>query len=239
MPNDPPLTSPESTVDWDPRRGLESKAWKASRRSAAGALRRLCFIGWGIVVSHVDERRAEQAGHRARQDRKRLRRALREQDRVSAKLAELHCIEALLAEATDLVGSGWMQDGWFAYVDQSGSRRVVTGCTSQVRRTVSPEQIVGTCLVGAIVQAGGGPSKAHSQLVQRTIDLTWHASFRAGHDPVRWCPPPNERAGHVTDLVRWNDVPGRGPSEVVALLDRTRSLAKAEAHRCGDPLEAV
>jgi hypothetical protein len=190
-------------------------------------------------MSQLAERRAGQAGHRARQDRKRLRRALRDQDRLSARLAELHCIEALLAEATEWVGRGWMQHGWFAYVDESGTRRVVTGSASQARSSVPPEQIVGTCLVGAIVQAGGGPTMAHSQLVQRTIDLTWHASYRAGNEPVRWCPPPSERAGHVIDLVHWNDVAGRELSEVVALLDHTRSLAQGEAQRASVPREAV
>jgi hypothetical protein len=179
----------------------------------------------------LDQRPARASGHLRRSDRKRLRRALRDQDRRSAKLAELHRIDALLAEATHLVEKGWMQHGWFAYVAPSGERRIVTGCTPRITRTVSPDQVVSACLVGAIVNAGGGPSQVRSQLVQRTIDLTWHASFRGAHEPVRWCPSPVERAGHVMDLVRWNDRPERTSHEVAAVLERTRFLAQAEAER--------
>jgi hypothetical protein len=182
-------------------------------------------------MSLLDQRDVARVGHLSRRDRRRQRRALREQDRISAKLAELHCIDALLAEAAHFVERGWMQHGWFTYVHPSGERRIVTGCSPRLTHTLSPDQVVSTCLVGAIVHAGGGPSQARSQLVQRTIDLTWHASFRGTHDPVRWCASPVERAGHVTDLVRWNDRSGRTGHEVVALLDRTRGLAQAEAHR--------
>jgi hypothetical protein len=158
---------------------------------------------------------------------------------LSAKLAELSCIDALLAEAAHVVEQGWMQHGWFAYVDQSGVRRIVTGCTPRTRRTVFPEQVVTTCLVGAIVHAAGGPSEAHSQLVQRTIDLTWHSLYRGAHEPIRWCRPPVERAGHVTDLVRWNDRPGRTSHEAAALLCRARILTQAETERVGRLGQAV
>jgi hypothetical protein len=185
----------------------------------------------GTAVSLLDVRHAPLAGRQSRRERRRLRRALRAQDRLSARLAELHSIEALLGEAAHVVERGWMQHGWFAYVDPSGVRRIVTGCTPRITRRLSPEQVVTTCLVGAIVHAAGGPSQAHSQLVQRTIDLTWHASFRGAHEPIRWCPPAVERAGHVMDLVRWNDRPGRASDEVAALLRRTRVLARTEAER--------
>lgn len=167
-------------------------------------------------------------GRQGRRERRRRRRALREQDRLSAKLAELHCIDTLLAEATHVVEHGWLQHGWFAFVDKTGACRIVTGCTPRVRRTLSPDQVVATCLVGAIVHAAGGPSEARSQLVQRSIDLTWHALYRGVHESVRWCPSSPERAGHVMDLVRWNDRPGRTPHEVTALLGRARARAQAE-----------
>jgi len=182
-------------------------------------------------MSQLEQRDLLDAGRLSRRDRKRLRRALRDQDRISAKLAELHRIDGLLAEAGQLIEKGWMQHGWFAYVHPSGERRVVVGCTPRIARRVSPEQVVSTCLVGAIVHAGGGPAEARSQLVQRAIDVTWHASFRGAHEPVRWCPSPVERAGHVMDLVRWNDDPGRTSREVAALLDRSRCVARAEAER--------
>lgn len=185
------------------------------------------------------ERHVLRSGLQDRRDRKRLRRALREQDRLSARLAELNRIDEMLAEAAQVVEHGWMQHGWFAYVDSAGARRVVTGCTPRLTRTLCPEQVVSACLVGAIVQAAGGPSQARSQLVQRTLDLAWHASYRGAREPVRWCPSPAERAGHVMDLVRWNDRPGRTSREVAALLGRTRLLARAEAERARDRQRAA
>jgi hypothetical protein len=167
----------------------------------------------------------------SRREAKRLRRALREQDRLGAKLAELHLIDALLADATRVVERGWLQHGWFAYVDASGERRVVTGCTPRTTRHLAPDSVVATCLVGAVVHAAGGPSKARDQVVRRTLDLTWHALFRGAHEPVRWCPSSPDRAGHVMDLVRWNDGPGRTPREVTALLSRARGLSAAETER--------
>jgi hypothetical protein len=185
----------------------------------------------GVIVSLVAKRQAGGVRGHGRRDRKRLQRALRDQDRISARLAELHSIAALLADAIELAQVGWIQHGWFAYADPSGKRRVVTAWTPRAGRAVASEPVVAACLVGAIVQAGGGPSHARSQLVERTIDLTWHASFRRPDDPVRWCPSPAERAWHVMDLVSWNDLPGRSSAEVVELLERSRSLAHTEAER--------
>lgn len=182
-------------------------------------------------MSLLDQRDALPTEHLSRRDRRRQRRALRDQDRLGAKLAELHCIDALLAEAAHFVERGWMQHGWFAYVHPSGDRRIVIGCSPRITRRLSPEQVISACLVGAIVQAGGGPSEARSQLVQRSIDVTWHATFRGMREPVRWCPSPIERAGHVMDLVRWNDRPGRTSHEAAALLDRARRVASAETER--------
>lgn len=187
----------------------------------------------------LDERHTLPTGRQDRRERKRARRALRDQDRLSAKLAELACIDALLADAARVIERGWMQHGWFAYIDQSGERRIVTGCSPRTRRTVAPEQVVTTCLVGAIVHAAGGPAEARSQLVQRTIDLTWHSLYRGAQEPIRWCRPPVERAGHVTDLVRWNDRPGRTPREATALLCRTRTIARAETERVRGLLQNV
>ena len=182
-------------------------------------------------MSIMDVRQMEGFGRQGRRDRKRLRRALRDQDRLSARLAELSCIDAVLADATRIVERGWMQHGWFAYVDASGTRRIVTGCTPRTRRALSPDQVVTACLVGAIVNAAGGPSEARSQLVQRTIDVTWHASYRGAREPVRWGPSSVERAGHVIDLVSWNDRPGRTAGEVTGLLERARELTQRESDR--------
>jgi hypothetical protein len=177
----------------------------------------------------VSERETVQTEPQSRRVRRRLRRDLREQDRTSARLAELHAIESLLADAGHVIERGWLQNGWFAYDDPSGESHTVTSYTRRVERTVSLDQVTSTCLVGGIVHAAGGPSQARSQLVQRTIDLTWHAAFRGQHQLVRWCPSPPERAGHVIDLAHWNDQPGRTAGETLALLDRARGLARTEA----------
>jgi hypothetical protein len=156
---------------------------------------------------------------------------LRDQDRLNAKLAELYRVEALLAEASRFVEQGWMQHGWFTYVDPSGVHRTVTGCTPRMSRTVAPDQVVATCLVGGIVNAAGGPQEARSPLVQRATQMAWHTLFRGVSEPVRWCPSPAERAGHVMDVVRWNDSPERTATQVTAALGRARALARAEAER--------
>jgi hypothetical protein len=186
-----------------------------------------------LLEDHLDLR-----ARPGRRERRRLRRALREQDRISAKLAELHRIDTLLDDATQVVEHGWLQHGWFTYVDRSGERRTVVGCTPRMARTLDPDQVVSACLIGAIVQAGGGPTQARSQLVQRSIDLTWHAAFRGAREPVRWCPSPVERAGHLMDLVRWNDHPRRTSHQAVAMLQRARDVARAETERTQGHLHA-
>jgi len=182
-------------------------------------------------VSPLAERHALRSGRPDRADLRRLRRELRDRDRLGARLAELYRIDALLDEAARFVRRGWLQHGWFAYVDAKGEYRIVTACTRRATRTVAAEQMVNACLVGALIHAAGGPSEARSQLVQRTIDLTWHTMFRRQDEPIRWCPSPVERAGHVVDLVRWNDRPGRTPDEVAELLCRARALGRTEAER--------
>src|SRR3954453_11384289 len=120
----------------------------------------------------LSEREIVRAEGQTGRDRKSLRRELREQDRVSAKLAELHAIDELLADASHVIERGWLQHGWFAYDDPSGTSHTVTSYTRRVERTVGLDQVTSTCLVGGIVHAAGGASMARSQLVQRTIDVT-------------------------------------------------------------------
>jgi hypothetical protein len=168
------------------------------------------------------------SGAQERRARKEQRRELRERDRRSAKLAELHHIAELLDEATVTIERGWIQHGWFAYDNAAGVRHVVS---SYAGRKVSQERVAATCLVGAIVHAGGGPSMARSQLVQRTLDVTWHALHRGEHEPIRWCRSPVERVGHVQDLAQWNDSEERGVDDVTSLLGRARCLVDEERSR--------
>jgi len=191
----------------------------------------------GTAVLLLGERETIRVERHSRHQRRSLRRELRERDRASAKLAELHAIDSLLADASHVIERGWLQHGWFRYVDPAGASHTVASYSRRVERSVDLDQVSATCLVGGIVHAAGGPAQARSQLVQRTIDLTWHAAFRGQHQPVRWSPSPPERAGHVIDLAHWNDVPDRTARDTVSLLDRARSLARAEADLTRDQLQ--
>ena len=166
-------------------------------------------------------------GRRGRTPRRELRR-LRDRDRRSARLAELHGLRALVLVARDLVRAGWLQGAWAAYPAEEGGTRLVVSS-----RDLAPglDEPVGLCLVGALVSAGGGPAAARQQPVQRVLDLTWHALHGDPTAPVRWCPSPPERAAHVRELARWNDAAGRTAADVVALLDSADQHAAREIRR--------
>jgi hypothetical protein len=87
------------------------------------------------------------------------------------------------------------------------------------------------CLVGGIVQAGGGLAAVHSQPVQRALDLTWHTLFRSERESIEFCPAPTLRAAHVRDLTWWNDRPHRTADDVTALLGAAAGAAGAEIAR--------
>lgn len=162
-----------------------------------------------------------------RADRRADRRRLARCDTVSARLAELHAIGSVLGDAAALVGHGWVQNAWFRVASLRGD---VLLSAYDVRHAVE-QPVTGACLVGSIVHSSGAP--ATSQLVQRTLDLTWHALRDDSERPGVLCPAPPVRAMRLRDLTRWNDRPGRSQREVVDLLDRTRDLAAlhAEAYR--------
>jgi hypothetical protein len=143
------------------------------------------------------------------------RRRLARDDQVAARLAELQLIRGVLEDAVTVVSAGWVQHGWFAVTDDQGRRRTVTAHNLDVATGIP---VSAACLVGSIVHAGGGPHQARSQLVQRTLDLTWHALYQGSQQPVRWCPAPAIRAAHVRDLTRWNDDVDRTAGQVTALL---------------------
>jgi hypothetical protein len=169
------------------------------------------------------ERRAD-SSPAGRSERKRLAR----HDRVAAQLAELHCIRALLGDATAVLTTGWVQHDWFAVNDERGRQVNVTAYDIHL---VTGRPVVGACLVGALVYAGGGPRAAHTQLVQRSLDLTWHALYEDERQPVRWCPAPAIRTAHVRDLTRWNDHPARTAAEVTDLVESASRTADTQTDR--------
>ena len=149
-------------------------------------------------------------------------------DRRMARLAELHTLRDLVAAAAEIVTAGWVRRGWFVYVDERGDRQVAMAPTT---RRAQGRPVVAACLVGAVVQAGGGPGAARSQPVRRALELVWHTLDGDPRSPVRWCPAPAVHAAHVSDLARWNDAPARTRADVLTLLGRTEQRATAEIER--------
>ncbi len=166
--------------------------------------------------------------HPGRREQRAERRRLRRLDVLSARLAELHAIRALLEQADVVVNAGWVQGAWFTVASTSGNRVV----TAYDLGLAMDRPVTGACLVGAVVQAAGGPTTVRSQLVQRTLDLTWHALRENPARPVRWCPGPRVRIMQVLELTHWNDAPERTQGDVVNLLRAARETADVELHRC-------
>jgi hypothetical protein len=158
----------------------------------------------------------------------RRKRTLSDHDRRSARLAELHLLKLLIADAVDVVEAGWVRGAWFAYADESGHPRPVSALTAY---RMAGRPAVGACLVGAVVQAGGGLEAVRTQPVQRAIELVWHTLYRDREEPVRWCPAPSVRVAHVRDLTRWNDRRTRTAADVVGLLRDASHRADVEIQR--------
>jgi hypothetical protein len=158
--------------------------------------------------------------------RRNLTRQLRDRDDASARLAELHNLADILNQAADLISAGWLQHSWFAYQDDNGRTKTVTAYNVN---EMAGRPVVGACLVGAIVEAGGGLSNVRTQPVQRAIDLTWYTLFETAPRPNHRTPAPEVRTQHVRDLTRWNDQPRRTAPQAEALLRRSATAAVSEA----------
>ncbi|HEY5853365.1 MAG TPA: hypothetical protein VIW24_04720 [Aldersonia sp.] len=154
-------------------------------------------------------------------ERRRSRRELARQDRRSAALAELSTISSMLAAAQDAIRAGWVQNAWYAYRDD-GILRAVHGHNLD---DLTGQEINASCLVGAIVTAGGGVDAVDTQPVQRALDLTWHTLWDARYQPTAWSPNPVVRLAHLRDLTAWNDDPRRTRDQVLALLRATEQAA--------------
>src|SRR4051812_13019419 len=158
-----------------------------------------------------------------RSDRRAERRRLARCDALSSRLAELHRIEAVLAQAREVIGGGWVQSGWFRVGTPEGQVVVTTYDIG----LLDEHPVTGACLVGAVVHAAGGPANARSQLAQRTLDVTWHALREEFGPQRRLSPSPQVRTLRMLDLTRWNDARGRTRAEVVDLFSAARNLADA------------
>lgn len=148
--------------------------------------------------------------------------------RLDADQAELADLQRVLSDARAVVERGWIQHAWFAYLDDRGRTRTAS---SAAATEVTGRPLVGACLVGAVVDAAGGPHAVHAQPVQRSLDLVWHALATTEGDPVAWCPAPDVRMARVRDLTRWNDSGGRTAEQVGGLLLTAERVAVHEADR--------
>jgi hypothetical protein len=160
--------------------------------------------------------------------KRRVTRQLRHRDETGARLAELHRLAEILNQAADVIGHGWLQHSWFAYLDDNGRTRTMTAHNVN---GMAGRPVIGACLVGAIVQAGGGLSNVRSQAVQRAVDLTWHTLHEIQLQANHWTSAPEVRMNRVRDLTRWNDHPNRTAPQAEALLRRTAAAASSEAAR--------
>jgi len=142
-------------------------------------------------------------------------------DAVAVRMAELDAIGDLLSDAADVVGNGWVQNAWFAVATPQGERLLRGEQVNQVY--VYP--VTRACLAGSVVLAAGGPDQASAQLVQRTLDLTWHALREDPEPQAVLCPSPPVRRMRLRDLTRWNDAPCRTRGEVTDVLRSARDLA--------------
>lgn len=133
----------------------------------------------------------------------------------------------LLERGAEVIGTGWLQRGWFTVMTSEGRRPV----TAYNLGDAVDHPVVGACLVGSVVRGAGGPAAVRTQLVQRTLDLLWHTLREDPERPVRWCPDPQTRALRVLDLTRWNDSPARTHGEVLALLRAAQQTARIERDR--------
>ena len=187
------------------------------------------------VERRPDTVRARLAERRLLARRNRL---LARQDRLVGRLAELRDIAELAVRAGAVIETGWIQRGWYRYATEAPENRAPEDRAPEDR---APENrapkdgpadrsIAGACLVGAIVHAAGGPQAFNTQLVQRSLDLTWNTLYGVAGDSLAWCPAPSVRTSHLRDLIRWNDQPGRTRDEVRDLLAAT----EAEAGRLSD-----
>ena len=163
-----------------------------------------------------------------RASRRADRRRLRQQDRLSARLAELHAIDALLDRAAEVVGAGWVQGAWFTVSTTTGPRAV----TAYDLPALGHRLVTGACLVGSVVQAAGGPATVRSQLVQRTLDVVGHSLREDPSHPVQWCPGPRMRMLGVLELTHWNDTPGRTQQQVLGLLEASRRTVEVQRTVC-------
>ncbi|WP_433306163.1 DUF6197 family protein [Actinoplanes sp. CA-030573] len=123
---------------------------------------------------------------------------------------------AVLSATRGVLTRGWVQRTWYA-VETPAARRLRF---LPVRRDRS--QVVGACLVGAVVH-GAWLLSPRAEYAYPAIDALWHTLFDVSgdSDPVGPMTAPLVRAARVRDLTTWNDHDCRTGAEVLRLVDRS------------------
>lgn len=155
---------------------------------------------------------------------------LRHHERELARLRAIDSARAALSGASALVEAGWMQGAWFQVQDAGGRCRSIGPLEL---RLLEGRQIIGACLVGAVVEAAGGTRQSQSTPAGRALDLLWDTLQEERGWPTSptfdiVCAP-TVRAARVRELTAWNDETGRTRSDVLGLISAADSRAIREA----------
>jgi hypothetical protein len=153
-------------------------------------------------------------------------------DVVAARLRRLEEVLEVLAAARSLIEHGWVQDAFFAV--RPRSQPSAAPAAVRVSSSVSyldRDDLVGTCLVGAVVyavrQRHPGDARAEIDGVGPVVDVLWDGlqESRGLGGPGVACrvAAPAVHAARVRDLTRWNDQRDRRRSDVLGLLDLAAS----------------
>jgi hypothetical protein len=144
---------------------------------------------------------------------------------VDARLQRLARVRDTLERAHDLLQhGGWTAGGWYTVRAGGDTRLVSTVEALALRRTPAADEVVGSCLVGALLRLADDPDTATSiRDVWSTVDEL-HEALREQQGqwavPVGRVLPPGERHDRLRELTRYNDAPGRTRQQVLDLVDR-------------------
>jgi hypothetical protein len=150
-------------------------------------------------------------------------------DVVAFRLRQLDEVFEVLAAARSVIEHGWVQDAWFAVGVRS--QRVAAPAAARVSSYLDGDDLVGACLVGAVVQAAQqrhpGDARAEVDGVGPVVDVLWDALQESrglgGPGVAGRAAAPAIRVARIRDLTRWNDQRGRTRSDVLGLFDHAAS----------------
>jgi hypothetical protein len=156
--------------------------------------------------------------------RRTWRRLVTPESSTELQSLRLESLLALLEDARVQLNTGWLQGRWWSVRTTTGEHRVTGRFAAS---TTPPHQVIGACLVGALVQAGIRQTPGARSEVATAVDIVyealWESSARAGVAADRALPAltaPRVRLARVQTLTKWNDRPERTHAEVLHVVDR-------------------